>query len=196
MLSPKKLIMIYTFKLFRSRSPSQQRRIARLSLLQVASGVWGLLQTTAGLATNSFFLFPFSKKNQICLEGKNEWPLFGEILLSSVSPSNSEPWRAFWTDPAPFNLPRALLLELQTNKDTVRCVVLGVVVPGHHQKQLRGKPCTFADADALFRMILDCEKSTELNLVIDQTWQQIGQPVGSPSGDGDLRRIFAKDIIF
>ena len=39
MLSPKKLIMIYTFKLFRSRSPSQQRRIARLSLLQVASGV-------------------------------------------------------------------------------------------------------------------------------------------------------------
>ena len=45
-------------------------------------------------------------------------------------------------------------------------------------------------------MVLDCGKSTEFDLVIDQTWQQIGQPVGSPSGDGDLRRIFAKDIIF
>ena len=32
--------------------------------------------------------------------------------------------------------PRALLPELQRYKDTIRCVVLGAVVPGHYQKQL------------------------------------------------------------
>ena len=34
------------------------------------------------------------------------------------------------------NLPRALLLELQRYKDTVRCAALGMDVPGHRQKQL------------------------------------------------------------
>ena len=34
------------------------------------------------------------------------------------------------------DLPRALLPELQRNKDTVRCAALGVEVPGHRQDQL------------------------------------------------------------
>ena len=32
--------------------------------------------------------------------------------------------------------PRALLLELQRNKDTIRCAALGADVPGHRQEQL------------------------------------------------------------
>ena len=32
--------------------------------------------------------------------------------------------------------PRALLLELQRYKDTVRCAALGAEVPGHRQQQL------------------------------------------------------------
>ena len=61
----------------------------------------------SGLATNSiFFCFLFCKK----------WPLIGEILFSSVPPSNflvfvSDPWRPFWADTSRFltwNLTRTL----------------------------------------------------------------------------------------
>ena len=53
------------------------------------------------------------KKSLICLDGKSI-NLFGEILFSSLPPSNSlvsvsDPWRAFWADTAPFKGPRLTL---------------------------------------------------------------------------------------
>ena len=59
--------------------------------------------------------------------------------------------------------PRALLLELQRNKDTVRCVVLGAEVPGHRQKQQTKTLTVRLLKTHFFTLIIDCEKSTELN---------------------------------
>ena len=41
-----------------------------------------------------------------------------------------------WRPSQALDSPRALLPELQRNKDTVRCVELGAKVPGHRQEQL------------------------------------------------------------
>ena len=60
-----------------------------------------------GMATKSIF---------VCfLLVKNQWLLVGEILFSSVPPSNSfvaasNPWRAFWADKAPFTGPQPQLV--------------------------------------------------------------------------------------
>ena len=57
--------------------------------------------------------------------------------------------------------PRALLLELQRYKDTVRCAALGAEVPGHRQKQLTQTLIVRLLKTHFFTQILDCEKSTE-----------------------------------
>ena len=70
-------------------------------------------------------------------------PLFGETLISSVPPRLShhrlEPLEGFFEltrrPSKALPLPRALLPESQRIKDTVRCVVLAAVVPGHRQIQ-------------------------------------------------------------
>ena len=58
---------------------------------------------------------------------------------------------------------RALLLELQSYKDTVRCVMLGAVVPGHRQKQLTQ---TFLDCAV-------CSKRTRILLIVKSLQNRI-----------------------
>ena len=100
------------------------------------------------------------KKSLICLMGKyfsseNHFSLLF-LPATPLSPSRTleglfeltrRPSRAL-------DSPRALLLELQRYKDTVRCGALGAEVPGHRQQQLTQKT-------HLFTPILDCEKSKE-----------------------------------
>merc|ERR1712020_299599 len=59
------------------------------------------------------------------------------------------------------DLPRALLPELQRNKDTVRCAALGAEVPGHRQQQLTQTLIVRLLKTHFFTLILDFEKSTE-----------------------------------
>ena len=59
--------------------------------------------------------------------------------------------------------PRALLPELQRQKDTVRCAVLGAEVPGHRQQQLTQTLVVRLLKTHFFSPILDCKKSTEYN---------------------------------
>ena len=61
------------------------------------------------------------------------------------------------------NSPFALLLELQRNKDTVRCAALGAEVPGHRQQQLTQTLIVRLLKTHFFTLILDCEQSTEYN---------------------------------
>ena len=53
--------------------------------------------------------------------------------------------------------PRALLTELQRNKDTVRCAVPGAEVPGHRQELLT-QIVRLLKTHFLKTPILDCEK--------------------------------------
>ena len=57
-------------------------------------------------------------------------------------------------------LPHTLLLELQRNMNTVRCVALGAEVPGHRQKQLTHTLIVRLLKTHFFKPILDFEKST------------------------------------
>ena len=63
--------------------------------------------------------------------------------------------------PRTFNLPRALLPELQRYKDPIRCAALGAKVPGHCQEQLMQTLIVRLLKTYFFTTILDCEKSTE-----------------------------------
>ena len=56
--------------------------------------------------------------------------------------------------------PRALLPELQRNKDTVRCTALGTEVPGHHQQQLTQTLIVRLLKTRFFTSFFDNEKST------------------------------------
>ena len=56
---------------------------------------------------------------------------------------------------------RALLPELQRNKDTVRCDTLGAEVLGHRQQQLTQTLIVRLLKTHFFISILDFEKSTE-----------------------------------
>ena len=58
------------------------------------------------------------------------------------------------------NSPRALLPELQRNKDTVRCASLGAEVPGDRQLT-QTLIVRLLKTHFLKTPILDCEKSTE-----------------------------------
>ena len=58
--------------------------------------------------------------------------------------------------------PHALLPELQRNRDMVSSITLGPEVTGHHQKQLTQTLIVFLNQ--LFTAILDCEKSSEMEL--------------------------------
>ena len=82
----------------------------------------------------------FCEKSLICPPGK--WSLLEEIVFSSVPPSNSlvgHPSRAL-------DWPRALLLELLRNKDTVKCVALSAGVARHFQEQLtKNLDCALAE---------------------------------------------------
>ena len=57
--------------------------------------------------------------------------------------------------------PRALLPELQRNKDAVRCAALGTEVPGGHRQQLTQTLIVRLLKTHFFTVILDCDKSTE-----------------------------------
>ena len=70
--------------------------------------------------------------------------------------------------------PRALLLELQRHKDTVRCAALGAEVPGYRKQQLTQTLIVRLLKTHFFTSILDCQKSTEMNWVSDQTWLRTG----------------------
>ena len=91
----------------------------------------------------------------------------GETLFSSVPPSN---FLVSVSDPQLFELIQrllaldslhALLPELQRDKVTVRCAVLGADVPGQCQEQLTQSLIVPLLKMHLFMRILDCEKSTE-----------------------------------
>ena len=56
-------------------------------------------------------------------------PLSRRCTLEGIFELTRRPSRAL-------HLPRVLLLELQRNNYTVRCVALGVEVPGDHHEQL------------------------------------------------------------
>ena len=64
------------------------------------------------------------------------------------------------------DLPRALLPELQRYKDTARCAALGAQVPGHRQQQLTQTLIVRLMKTHFFTPILDCEKSTEYNVLV------------------------------
>ena len=59
------------------------------------------------------------------------------------------------------DLPRALLPELQRNKDTVRCAALGAEVPGHRQEQLTQTLIVRLLKMHFSTPILDCQKSKQ-----------------------------------
>ena len=59
------------------------------------------------------------------------------------------------------NSPHALLLELQRNKDTVRCSALDAEVPGHRQQQMTQTLIVLLLKKHFYTLILDLEKSTE-----------------------------------
>ena len=59
------------------------------------------------------------------------------------------------------NSPRALLLELQRYKDTVRCAARGAEVPGHRQQLLTQTLIVRFLKTHFFTSIFDFEKSTE-----------------------------------
>ena len=88
------------------------------------------------------------KKSLICPEGKSMIPC-QRYTFSFVPPEMAQrhALSPFLTLKGLFeptrcrsralNLPHALLRELHSNKDTVRCCSLGAVVPGHCQEQLK-----------------------------------------------------------
>ena len=96
---------------------------------------------TSVTSTATWWYWSFSGQatNSIFFGGQINDPLMGEILLSSVPPSNLhlgtlEGLFELSRHPARApDLPRVLLPEL---KDTVICAALGVEVPGHRLKQL------------------------------------------------------------
>ena len=62
------------------------------------------------------------------------------------------------------NSPRALLLELERNKDTGRCATLGAEVTGQRQEQLtRTLIVRLLKTHRFLTPILDSEQSTEKN---------------------------------
>ena len=89
------------------------------------------------------------KKSLICLEAKSMTHLQGNTIILRSS-------RQLFPDSH-----RALLPELQRNKDTIRCAALGTEVPGHRQEQLTKTLIVRLLKTHFFTPILDCEKSTE-----------------------------------
>ena len=67
----------------------------------------------------------------------------------------------FSTSSRALDSPRALLPELQRNKDTVRCAALVAEVLGHHQAQLVQNLIVRLLKTHFFTPILVCEKSTK-----------------------------------
>ena len=65
--------------------------------------------------------------------------------------------------------PCVFLRELHRYMDTVRCAVLGMEVPGHRQEQLTQNLIVRLLKTNFFTLILDCEKSTDIISVSDQT---------------------------
>ena len=111
---------------------------------QLGGGFLSCSWQTPGLATNSIFSGSFLWKIIELPGGQINDPSPGKhysLPFLSVTPSSpsrnleglfeltQRPSRALAS-------PRALLLELQRNKDAVRCALLGAGVPGHRQKQL------------------------------------------------------------
>ena len=66
-----------------------------------------------------------------------------------------------WRPLRAFNLPFALLQELQRNKDTVSFAALGAEVAGHRQEQLTQTLIVRLLKTHFFTPIPDFEKSTE-----------------------------------
>ena len=91
--------------------------------------------------------------------GPNQWPIVGEILFSSIPPSNSlvsisDPWRAFWAN----TVPSTRLVRCFRNYRESRTPS---VVPRTMSSTTDANlDCTFVE-NPLFTPILDCEKSTE-----------------------------------
>ena len=90
-----------------------------------------------GLATNSFFLFPFCKKSLICLGGKSiliycSLPFLTEIS-SSPFQALEELFELAWH---PSRHPTCLVHCFQSNKDSVRCAALIAEVIGHCQEPM------------------------------------------------------------
>ena len=81
-------------------------------------------------------------------------PHRGNTILEGLFELTRRPSRAL-------DSPRALLLELQRYKDTVRCGALGAEVPGHRQQQLMQTLIVCLMKTHFFTSILHCEKSTE-----------------------------------
>ena len=82
---------------------------------------------------------------------------------SALSPSQTLEgfFKLTWHPSRALYLPRVLLLELQRYKDTIRCVVLGVEVPGHRQQQLTQTLIVCLLKTHFFTSILDFENRIE-----------------------------------
>ena len=74
-----------------------------------------------------------------------------------------------WRPSQALDLPCALLLELHRHKDTDRGAALGAKIPRHRQEQLTQTLIVRLLKTHFFTPILDSEKPTEKNCVIDQT---------------------------
>ena len=87
---------------------------------------------------NLNFLSPFYKGSLNCLEGKSSGKHFSLPFLPAAPSSPSQNLeRIFELTQCPSrarDLPRVLLLEIQRNYESFRCVMLGAEVPGHRQK--------------------------------------------------------------
>ena len=138
-----------------------------LSFFPESAVFYGCLTWRPGLDTISFvFCFLFVKNHSKSIND----PSTGKHCFSSVPPSNSlvsvsKPIKGFFEltrrPSRALDSPLALLLELQRYKDTVRCAVLGAVVPRHLQQQLTQTLIVFLLKTYFLTPIPDSEKSTE-----------------------------------
>ena len=106
------------------------------------------------MAINS--IFSYFLISLICLESKSIIPHQGNTYsLSFLLATPSSP-------------SRALLLELQRYKVSIRCARLGAEVSGHHQKHLMQTLIVLFLKTHFFTQILDCK--SQQNRIELETW--------------------------
>ena len=127
------------------------------------------LDTKAHLGLNSIFLFLFCKNP---LSRKYFSLPFLQATSLSLSRTLEELFELKFPPLKGLDMPRALLPELQRNKDTISCCVLGAEVPKHHQKQLTQTLIDRLLKTQVLIPILDCER----RLSIFQTAFEIFKP--------------------
>ena len=99
------------------------------------SKVWPLTQFFSVSFLWKIIDLPGGQINDPSWEKQYSLPFLLETPLS-LSRTFEGLFELTWRPSRALDLPRALLLELQRYKDTVRCAALGTEVPGHCQEQL------------------------------------------------------------